>query len=747
MSLWGYNMINRNESRNTVGKTISNVRLPLTVQIMHESLIQIVWNKRLIVLVTTLATLIAVLVYLIKSTPIYTSTSKIYVEQSGPKIISETEEGIMTQSKNYLYTQAELLKSMPILTSVVDNPGAKKMQTFAKIDNPILFMKRILDVHVGDKDDIISISFKSPYPAESAQIVNSVVDAYIKYHASRKRSTSAEVLKILQNEKDKRNNELSEKLKAMMDFKRENVSLAFETDQGNIVIERLGRLSTVLTEAQLATIESKSAYESAKAMISDPAGLAQFIEAQRARGVYVSSISERGELMSKLDQLQLRLQDRLRQVTHEHPAITSLEGEIAHIKSQIEQVDTDFAQSQIAVLEQQYLAAKEKEDQVTRYYEDQRQLALDLNEQLAQYTILQSDWEQTKKLCDILDDRIKEINVTEDAGALNISILEYARVENKPSEPQKARFIGIALIIGLMLGVALALLRDWMDQTLRSTEEVSSILGVPVLGVVPSMYGEKSIITRGRKVHFEPNSPAAEAYRAIRTSVFFGVPDGKAKTILITSPEPLEGKTTLASNLAITMAQAGQKTLLLDADFRNPMQYQVFEMNNVNGLVSLLSGTTTLERAIHASGIDGLELLPCKTQLVNSAEIISSKSFAKLIKEVSDRYDRVIIDSPPVLPVTDAQILAAISDVTLLVLRADKSTRKSSRQARDGLLSVGAHLLGVVVNNASKKGRYGYYSGYKYYRGNEVFKSHTQKKITNNKSTTVAKGPDITERT
>ena len=700
----------------------------------------------MIVLVTTLAALTAVLVYLIKTAPIYISTSRIFVEQSGPKIVSETEEGILTQSKNYLYTQAALLKSTPILAAVADTTGIRQMQTFAKVDNPVALLKSVLNVRVGSKDDIISVSFKSPYPAEVAQVVNAVVESYIKYHASRKRSTSAEVLKILQNEKDKRNKEFSEKLKAMMDFKRENVSLAFETNQGNIVIERLGRLSTVLTEAQLATIESKSAYESAKAMVSDPAKLTQFIEAQRAKGVYVSTVGEKGELMSKLDQLQLRLKDRLRQVTPEHPAVTSLENEIAHIRSQIDQMDTDFAQAQLAVLEQQYLAAKDKVEQIAKYYQDQRQLVLNLNDQLAQYTILQSEWEQTKKLCDILGDRIKELNVTEDVGALNISILEIARQANNPSEPQKGRYVGIALIIGLMLGCALALLRDWMDQTLRSAEEVSSVIGVPVLGVVPSMFGERSIVARGRKVHFEPNSRAAEAYRAIRTSVFFGVPEGKAKTILITSAEPLEGKTTLASNLAITMAQAGQKTLLLDADFRNPMQYKVFETNGSNGLVSLLSGTTTLERAIHASGIEGLELLPCKTQLVNSAEIINSKSFANLIKDLSNRYDRVIIDSPPILPVTDAKILAAISDVTLLVLRADKSTRKSSRLARDGLLSVGANLLGVVVNNASKKGRFGDHSGYGFSQGNYVLESRKQKKTIHDKRTAIAEGLDIIEK-
>ena len=162
MPLWGYNMINQNESRNTVGKTRSNVRLPSTVQIMPESLIRIIWRSRLIVLVTTLAALIAVLVYLIKTAPIYISTSRIFVEQSGPKIISETEEGILTQSKNYLYTQAELIKSTPILAAVADTTGIKQMQTFAQVDNPVALLKSVLNVRVGSKDDIISVSFKSP---------------------------------------------------------------------------------------------------------------------------------------------------------------------------------------------------------------------------------------------------------------------------------------------------------------------------------------------------------------------------------------------------------------------------------------------------------------------------------------------------------------------------------------------------------------------------------------------------------
>jgi len=711
--------MNQRENYRTVEQDESYAETPPAAGMVSESLVQIIWRSRWIVLLAAVVVLTAAFVYLAKATPVFTSTSRIYVEQSGPRILTEAE-GVMTQSKNYLYTQAELLKSTPILSSALENPGIRQMKIFDRIDNPVVYLKKkALNVSVGKKDDIISVSSDSPEPTEAAQLVNAVVDSYVTYHSTRKRSTAAEVLKILQKEKVKRDAELEDKLKAMMDFKKENVALAFENRNSNIILDRLNRLSQAMTQAQLQTIEAKSIYETTKSMMNDPARLKQLVEAQRARGVYTSTTNEKSQLKSKLNQLELRREDRLRQVNSNHPAVNVLDSEIARINKQITELDAEFAQAQLAVAQQQYLAAKEKEKQIAKYFQDQRQQALDLNEQLAQYTILQSDYEQTKKLCDILEDRIKEINVTEDTGALNISILEVARPADKPSKPQKARVMGIALVLGLMLGGGLAILRDWIDQRLRSAEEVSAILGVPMLGVVPSMSKKLTTVARGQRVHLKSTSSAAEAYRTIRTAVFFSVPKGEAKTVLITSPGVGDGKTTMVSNLAIAMAQAGQRVLVLDADFRKPMQHNIFEVQREPGLSSVIAGQGTLDKAIRHTSIESLDVLPCGPNIPNPSEILNSKAFAELMTQLSSRYDQVVVDSPPVMPVTDACILGTICDVTLLVLRAEKSTRRDCQQARDGLLAVGARLLGAVVNDAPRqKGRYGYYYyghyGYRY---------------------------------
>ncbi|MHC4728896.1 MAG: tyrosine-protein kinase family protein, partial [Planctomycetota bacterium] len=403
-----------------------------------------------------------------------------------------------------------------------------------------------------------------------------------------------------------------------------------------------------------------------------------------------------------------------------HPAVKSVQAKISMAKEQITELDKQFAESQLTIAQQQYATAQEKENQIRSYLEEQRKQALSLNEQISQYTLLQSELDQTKKLCDILDDRIKELNVTEDTGALNISILEVARPADKPSKPQKARIMGIALVIGLMLGGGLALLLSMLDHRLRSADEISAVLGVPVLGVIPSMSKKHSISERGLKVHQDSNSSVSEAYRTIRTSIFFGVPKGEATTILVTSPAPGDGKTTLVTNLAITMAQAGQKTIILDADFRRPMQHEIFKTDREKGLSSLIAGAVSMQEAINPTGIDGLDLLTCGSEVPNPSEMINSKQFSDILQSLSKKYDRVVIDSPPVMPVTDSQILSAICDVTVVVLRADKSSRRTSQQARDGLESVGAHLLGAVVNDVSRRnGHYGYYGygryGYRHY--------------------------------
>lgn len=690
--------------------------VPMPTELPHKGLVQIIWERRWTVALAVVLSLAGGFGYLSRATPIYTSTARLYVEQSGPKIITEYE-GIMTQSKNYLYTQAELLKSTPIVAAALEQPGIKQMRTFADVDNRVVFLKKNVNAEVGIKDDIISVSLDSPYPEEAAQLVNAVVDSYVTYHSKQKRSTSAEVLKILQKEKVKRDEQVQAKLKAMLDYKQAHPSLSFEDEKGNVIVQRLARLFDTLTTAQFEMLDAKANYEAIKATVEDPEKVRQLVQAQRARGVFVSTNTDEARIRAGLDDLERRLATLKQHCTDEAPAVVAVRAEIAKLNERLAKFDKEFAEAQLAVSYQQYVQAQQKENQLSKYLEDQRKEAVDLTSQLANYTLLESDWERTKKLVDILDDRIKEINVTEDTGALNISILEVARPEDKPTSPQKARIMAIALVVGLMLGGGLAFVRDWTDQRVRSAEEVSAALGVPVLGVVPFMDGrDHSIRTCGLKMQQKPRGRAAEAYRTVRTAIYFGVPNGPAKALVVTSPEAADGKSTLVSNLAIAMAQAGQRTLIVDADFHKPVQHKIFDVEREKGLSNVLTGQETLDKAICRSAVDGLDILPCGPIPPNPSELLNSQAFADTLSAVSERYDHIVIDSPPIMPITDARILGAMCDVTIMVLRAEKSNRRTAQQACDAVMGLGGRILGAVVNAVPRrKDRY-YYGGYRYYR-------------------------------
>jgi capsular exopolysaccharide synthesis family protein len=208
---------------------------------------------------------------------------------------------------------------------------------------------------------------------------------------------------------------------------------------------------------------------------------------------------------------------------------------------------------------------------------------------------------------------------------------------------------------------------------------------------------------RGQAMHLQPRSDIAEAYRSIRTAIYFGLQGEPAKTILITSPSSGDGKTTVASNLAIAIAQAGRRVLLIDADCWHPGQHEVFGLDHATGLTSILRKKAVLADVVRKTDIENLEILPCGEIPSNPAELLDSPALSKLLAEASAKYDQVLIDSPPVVPITDARILAANCGATILVLRAGKSTRQMADDAFEALAAVGAPILGLVVNDIARQ--------------------------------------------
>ena len=356
----------------------------------------------------------------------------------------------MTRSKNYLYTQGELIKSTPIIANVVDDARLKRLKTFAQkpsvtprsvdmlfdyvkeklnipvdrkddiiVDNRVVYLKKKLDVTIGKKDDIITISFDSPYPVEAAQIVNAVVGSYIEYHTSRKRSTASEVLEILQKEKNRRDQELSNNFKLLLEFTRKNGVVSLETSDRHIVFKRLDKLSSALTDAQLDTIKAKAHYEVILSMADEPEKIKRFAMEQSTAGVRVFVTDIETQLRSEQREMEVELKTVREHCTEEHPSTHAILGKIAEIKHQLNEEAKKFADTYLEVMRLQWTTAKQRENELQMSFDAQEQAARDLSVQAAEYYVLESNLKRAEKLCDILDDRIKEINAAFRLVALN----------------------------------------------------------------------------------------------------------------------------------------------------------------------------------------------------------------------------------------------------------------------------------------------------------------------------------------
>ncbi len=686
-----------------------------------DSLLVVLWRSRGVMLLCLLAVVASGAAYVQIAPPIYTSTAKLFLDYAGIRVSNPYEPGSRPQTDKYLSTQAELIKSRPILLSASDSLKYRRLRTFAAADAPATYLQKNMTVEIGKKDEVISLTLRSPYAEEAAEIVNQVVEAYMAYRSEHEQRSSAQVLKNYQDQLRSAETELADKRQRLDKFKSDHMPLALGSEQGDAMMKPYYEFQSAHTQARIKTMAAKDFYSAVRDLAPNPVALRQFIQMQGTIGTFTLADQQKSLLETKAVEKRGQKNSLLKSYTEELPAVAGLTTELSQIEAQVRKIDDQYVQGTVAAAQRDYLRAQQAEEALFQSFTEEQKQAKLLNADVAQCQTLRLEVEQLTKRYETLQQQVWQISqiVGEDTGQLRMGVLERAAVADLPSEPQKGRIMAMAVILGLLLGGGTAVARDWRDQTLRSTDEIAAALRVPVLGAVPAMSRRQRMSERGRRVLLQPDSREAEAFRTIRTAVLFGASDS-VKTILITSPIAGEGKSTLVSNLAIAMACAGQKTLVLDADFRKPTQHIIFRLNPRERCLSdVFAGTLALAAAVQPTGIETLHVLTCGYQIANPAEVLHSPQFARLLTCLAEVYDRIVIDAPPVTVVTDAQILGALCDATVLVLKADKSVRKVAQHAIDSLQSVGAHLLGVVVNEVYKRGnRYGYYYDRyrKYYR-------------------------------
>ena len=587
---------------------------------------------------------------------------------------------------------------------------------------------------------IVMMSVQHTIPAVAALIVNTTAQVYVQRNLERRQTESEGAAMWLGDEYGDLNTQLNDAEHALIDFKKKNnvVAVAME-DQQNDLSSMRRKLADELGSVQVKLIAIKaqrSQYEKLKS--NDPLtdvspGIADSPVMLKMKEMYVDQYAKLLELKGKY--------------LEKHPAIIAQDARVQAIRADMVR-EAGLAAKNV---EAQYETMGRQEHDLKSALDTSTREALLLEQKAIEYNKLKRQFDHLVTISEQVGGREREQALAGRLKTNNVSVVDTALVPETPIAPNVPRSIGVAIVLALVLGVGLAFALELMDSTVKTQEDVERAVGAAFLGLIPSIDETAEdrtsprsappvapppaladIIRAGSKdlyVLTHPKSAVAECCRAIRTNLLFMTPDSPAKTLLVTSAGPQEGKSTTAINLAITLAQSGLRVLLVDTDMRRPRLHKAFGIPaNVDGVSRAILGETDVMKSIRETGVPNLSLLPCGACPPNPSELLHAQRFVHIKDTLLEHFDRVIFDSPPIGVVTDAAILARITDGVVLVARGGGTTKDALARARRQITGEGVHILGVILNDLdlSKPGGYGYfyhYSKYGYYYGDDGAKT------------------------
>lgn len=577
------------------------------------------------------------------------------------------------------------------------------MRTFAGIqDDAVHALQRgsALVVTPGRRSDVVTVSMESPYPEEARQIVDAIVRAYLDERVEQRTAVARDVGTLIDRERAT----LEERRKVCQDqlavATRESGVASLAEPGGNTSIKRSATLADAVTQAELRQSDLQARRDAAAGLLDSPQRRTDYIHSLQSRGTDSGDANYKA-LCQQLMSLETNLAVLTTSFGEKHPKVIATLRATEDLRQRVADYEVGIARSNLEALSTEASSAKQTLDSLVALESRQQTVTQSMGTASSRYAQLTAELDRINRQAELLEQRATANRIDNVvARSLEARVLEPAVAGQGPVLPQKGMTLAVALMAGAIVGGGLALARETFDGRLRSVEDIQPIYGTRVLARVPRITNNTSPLARAMIVRLDPRGAGAEAYRTLRIMLHLGMTK-KSKTVLVASAAGGDGKSTTASNLAIAFAEAGERTLLIDADLRGPVQHMIFELDPSNGLSRVLAGETKLTAALRPSGIDRLDVLPCGPIPGCPSEMLGSERFLHVMETLSAAYDRIVIDSPPLGHTPDAAVLAAVSDATILVVRLHASTIRLADLAVGTLRNVGANLVGVVANDVA----------------------------------------------
>ncbi len=725
-------------------------------------------RRRLLLSVAGAVVAAALLLYVITPKS-YRAATTIQIERQAASVVSvDNLFGVESwaDAQSFYPTQYKLLESRGLAERVVrdlrlaENPafnptrgrllgnGAARPSTAEDDAAELSGLARRVQGGLGVKPirntRLVEISYVAHDPELAALVANGVAEAYIDWGVELRSETVGRASSFLASQIEELKQEIQDKESQLQAYSRRTDIVALDPNS-NVVMQRLEALNRDYIQAVSARIDLEAKYN----------------EVHRAPAETVADTFS-GGLVAQLRQELLRQEQeyatQLNTYKPEWPAMQELKAKIDKGRQHVESVIAEMVEKARDSARTEYQTALRREQSLTAELARQKAEAMQLNSAAVEYNNLRVEVSTRRTLLDELLRKQSETGVAnrlQGTRSSNVVVVDRALVPGGPYRPSLKRNLALGLVLGLMLGVGAVFLVELLDRTMRTPDDVDRVLGLPVLGVIPDIsatagagyygyhahygYGGGGEAEEGKKArrgkrksasapadkaprielipHAHPRLAVSEAYRNLRTALLLSTPGG-LRSVVVTSASAGEGKTVTATNLAVVLAQLGHQVLLVDADLRRPRLHQVFRVSNRKGLVSCLTGTVEPAEILLRTEVPGLHLTPSGPTPPNPAELLSARGARDFVALAANRFEYVVFDSPPVVPVTDATLLATLTDGVVLTVGAGRANRDDAAAAVERLAMANVRVLGTVLNlfHAERRryGRYGRYGSYGY---------------------------------
>ncbi len=698
-----------------------------------------------------------------KQSPVYKATATIIIEKRSPTVLSRVQEVIELGTsdywsmKEYMQTQLEILKSRRLAKRVVDkltlalderflgldgnNPPlseAEKRRRMAKMDAVAVLMGRV-EVEARMDSQLVLVSVEAPDPHMAQDLANALVTEYRQENLEYKKRVVSDAISELRDMLLRLKQEKEEAEAKVLEFERRHAMGSLESRKRSVE-EKLKTYDERYLQAGIdrSDLESSPLRDQLDVQIAALEVLLKEKDFSRVAHPLLVESSTISLLKQKLVDLETKVRELTGRYGPKHPMMKAAYSQRKLVRNTLQREASMLLQAELIKLRKQHAEESDKlvksiqmEDELRKMLERAKEEETALVKLELDYEPLRKNEEEVEKHYESVKERYSETSLSAQVETNNVRIQDLAPLPDLPIRPNRKLSLLIGVFLGLLLGIGAAFFVESLDSTLKTREDIEVIMGVDFLGLLPAIGEMDRPEVDGPHeqpelfVHHFPKSSITEHFRTVKTNLFFSRPGERLRHVLIASPGPKEGKTTVAVNLAAVNAAAGSRTLIVDTDMRRPRVHKLLGIPRRPGITEFYLGTAPIENFTRSTTVEGMDVLTCGSISPNPVEILESAKFRQMLERLTELYDTVFFDSPPLLAVADAKIICSMLDSGVLVVKAGQTTKDALKEARRMLYPIISEDVGVVLNCFDvekhsyryyyyRSKRYGYYNYYAY---------------------------------